>query len=70
MKVRKTTTKKVSSRKTTKPAKAKVEFVKLSSLTKKQLATVNLEEVWVMRQAGRWARTKGRLCGCRNVCYA
>lgn len=70
MKVRRPTTKKALSRKTTKPAKTTVKFVKLSSLTKKQLAAVNLEELWVMSKMGRWTHTKARLCGCRSVCQA
>lgn len=56
------------------PKKPKVEKLpevklkKLSSLTKADLAKVNLDELWVMKPSKQAAKLRARYCGCRNVC--
>ncbi len=47
-----------------------VRLVKATRLTKKELAKLNLEELWVIDPTQGKAKIKARLCGCRNVCLA
>lgn len=48
-----------------------VKLVKLSALSKTELAKINLDDLWIMKPAPKMAqkpRVRVRYCGCRNVC--
>lgn len=49
-----------------------IPLVKLSELSKAELAKINLDDLWIMRPerktAGKPPTARGRYCGCRNVC--
>ncbi|MBI3379011.1 MAG: hypothetical protein HY035_11520 [Nitrospirae bacterium] len=52
-------------------AKEGIKLVKLSELSKAELAKINLDDLWIMKpdpEMAKKLKARARYCGCRNVC--
>lgn len=51
-------------------AKKRLKLIKLSALSKAELAKINVDDLWIIRPEPGAKVTRSLYCGCRNVCEA